>query len=261
VSARAEVFYELLESFYNARLVFEAQRDEYEAAVASLVERTGIPREMLWLPPEKLAALLDFKVLSDLRDLYLHPLRQCTRTIFGGEGRDIFDIIVSDIFHMVSILKEEEFRVAHYAVVYDRMQQTRDRDHILTSASHDFPILLNQTHRLFQQAQERLHVHLPAYARERVVIRSVYLHGPAYIKRAYRREGGMAGFYAHMYPEGGAVEGYLVAAASFLESVFTTRAREALGLARAGLATAPEGSVPERLRREADRLEFALGES
>ena len=261
MSVRAEVFYELLECFYNARLVFEAQRDEYEAAVQALVERLGIPREMLWLPPEKLAALLDFKVLSDLRDLYLLPLHRCTQTIFGGESRDIFDIIVSDIFHMVSILKEEEFRVAHYAVIYDKMHKTKDRDYILTSASHDFPILLNQTHHLFQQAQERLHTHLPEFASERVVIRSIYLHGPLYLKRAYQREGGMDHFYEHMYPEGGATEGYLVAAASFLESGFSTRAREALKLAQGGLANAPEGSVPERLRREAERLELALGKS
>jgi hypothetical protein len=238
---RSEVFYDLLEAFYSAMLIFEEQREEYEHSVLTLARRENVDRTELRLPANEVARLLDFKVLSRLRDRYLMPLRENTRRLFGGTDRDIFDIMVSDIFHLVSILKEEEFRVSHYAVLYDKMKRTADRDFILETVQHDFPLLLNQTHQLFLQAQVRLHDHLPRHAHDGIVVRSVYLYGPSYLESVYQREGGLAGFYRHMYPDGGALEAYLMVTASFADGGFWTEARGALERAQAH-ADDPEAS-------------------
>lgn len=251
---RSEVFYDLLELFYSAMLIFEEQRDEYEHAVLALAKRENVDRTELRLPANEVARLLDFKVLSRLRDRYLMPLRDITHRLFGGTDRDIFDIMVSDIFHLVSILKEEEFRVSHYAVLYDKMKRTVDRDYILEAVHHDFPLLLNQTHHLFHQAKDRLHDHLPRHARDTVVVRSLYLFGASYLDIVYSGEGGIDAFYSHMYPEEGAHGAYVYAAQSFLEGGFRPEAMEALQRAR---ARSKDVRRPE-LAQKAEELETLL---
>jgi hypothetical protein len=60
---------------------------------------------------------------------------------------------------------------------------------------------------------------LPAWSRDRVVVRSAYLFGERVARGVYD-EGGRAGLYLRMYPDGGAAEGYLEAGRSFHASGF-----------------------------------------
>jgi hypothetical protein len=255
----SELFYDLVEHFYSALLTFEEQRDEYEHAVLSLAAREGVHRSQLRLPANEVARLLDFKVLSRLRDKFLRPLRECSRQLFGGSDRDIFAIMIADIFHLVSILKEEEFRVSHYAVLYERMENAADREFILDSVHHDFPLLLSQTHNLFLQARERLHTHLPAFADDPVVLRSLHLFGRSYLDIVYAEEGGMEGFWWKMFPDHGPFEANLTIARSFHRGGFTSEALVAAHRARA-LADG-ERRVPTSLVTELEQLEALLAES
>lgn len=250
----SEIFYDLLEEFFSAMLVFEEQRDEYEHAVLTLAAREGVDRRDLRLAANELASLLDFKRLTHLRDRYLLPLRQHSHQLFGGNDRDILDIMISDIFHLVSILKEEEFRVSHYAVLYDKMSRSADRDYILDAVHHDFPLLLDQTHGLFLQAKEVLESHAASYGDCPVVARSVYLFGAPYLDVVYREEGGVSGFYRHLYPKGGPLEAFLIVARSFHAGGFTREAAEALQRARSAL----HEHASEKLRNDLFELEHAL---
>jgi hypothetical protein len=101
---------------------------------------------------------------------------------------------------------------------------------------------------------DRLHVHLPGFAEDPLVIRSIYLHGRWFLDRTYETTGGLDGFYKHMYPDGGALEAYLAVARSFLESAFETRAQQALAKARQRLDPDRTDAIHRRLAGELRRL-------
>jgi hypothetical protein len=62
-------------------------------------------------------------------------------------------------------------------------------------------------------------------ARNRIIIRSVYLFGETLVDGVY--EGGLEEFYGHLYPDGGPLTAYTLAAESFLESGFGAEAAAA----------------------------------
>ena len=65
--------------------------------------------------------MLEFKSLESLRDDYIQELKDLCHDVFRTADRtDPLDRYVSDIFHEVSILKEEHYTVKTYAPQYER---------------------------------------------------------------------------------------------------------------------------------------------
>lgn len=255
---RHEIIYDLLERFYSAKVLFDEQHREYEHRVLQLAAREGVDRLDLRLSAQEVARLLNFEVLSDLRDNHLLPLKELSHRLFGGTQREPLDIMVSDMFHLVSILKEEEFRVSHYAILYDEMRDDVDRDYILDAVHHDFPLLLNQTARLFGTAEQELFKLLPSVALSPVVIRSLFLFGPALLRHVDTGGKGIDLLYEQMYPDGGPLEGYLRVAESFVDAGFRTEGEQALAQARRLLDPSARLPHQRKLVEEVEALEEYL---
>lgn len=235
-------FWTIVQLFYRSFLVFREQYESYEAKVLEFARQRNTPREDLRLNSEDLATLLDFQVLERLRDGYLRELKDLCHSVFRGEDRtDLLDRYVSDIFHQISILKEEHYNVKTYAPFFERDLRDEELRGILDEAHAGFPKLTKHILFLFEQARIRLEEHLPAFGEFPIFIRSLYLHRSDFVARAY--PGGLLDFYRILYPLG-PPEGFYRVGLSFYHSGFLAEARTAFGEA---LAAAREEVTNGRL--------------
>ena len=219
---RQELQWKLLRSFFRSRAAFLALFDRYEERVAEFSEQLATERSRLKLPADELQSLLDFKSLEQLRDREISKLKEAAHELFrNADSTDRLDHFISNIYHEISILKEE-----HYTLKEDfvRMDKT-EYDRFFREVAEFYPKRLRHVKNLYQKAMRRLEAILPEMAEERIVVRSLYLFGQDLLEGTYR--GGLPGLYNHMYPELGDVGGYAMAGRSFLESGFTEEALQA----------------------------------
>ncbi len=217
----------LVEEFYTSRIIFNEIYERYERMVLKYARERGVDRKVLRLNAVEVSGLLNFKELEDLRNNHLFPLKNLSHALFrGADSTDKFDRYLSDVYHEISILKEEQYKVRAYAPEYERAQEQEELDTILAEVHEFFPQKVHHIHNLFRKAQGRLEEILPAHSRERVLIRSLYLYGGDLLAAVYA--GGLDDLYAVIYPVGGAAEAYMEVARSFLESGFADEGREAL---------------------------------
>jgi hypothetical protein len=228
----------LLRTFYGSYRSFHALLDQYERRVSAFAKRYGVDRKQLQLPPEELATLLDSHALAALRDGDLEILRDASHRLFRtANGADAFDSHVSSVYHEVSLLKEEHWTIGEESTQSDFAEYER----YYREVNVYYPKRLRHVRNLYGKARKRLERLLPTMARGRVIVRSVYLFGERLVQGVY--PGGLEELYGHMYPGGGALQGYTLAAESFLESGFGPEAVTAYDRALA---------AAERLEREAE---------
>ena len=216
--------------FYRADTAFREQFESYEEKVESYSKLLGRAREELRLNSRELASLLDLKNMERLRDGYIHDLKDLCHIVFRGQDRtDLLDRYVSDIFHEISILKEEHYNVITYAPLYEEDAAEVELKHILDEAHALFPQKLAHIRYLFGRARQRLEEHLASFSRIQLFIRSLYVHREDFVESAY--EAGLDAFYRFMYPLG-PVEGYFHVGCSFFHSGFFKEAAEAFAQAQ-----------------------------
>jgi hypothetical protein len=204
--------------FYRSHGVFREQFESYEKQVLDLSRQTGIDRQDLRLNSVELAGLLDLKKLERLRDGYIHELKDLCHLVFRGPDRtDLLDRYVSDIFHEISILKEEHYNVKTYAPLYERDAAEVELRHILDEAHTLFPMKLRHIRYLFGRAQARLEEHLESFGGIPLFIRSLYVHRGGFVAGAY--PDGIDQFYRFMYRLG-PIEGYYRVGLSFYHAGF-----------------------------------------
>lgn len=247
----------IVKLFYRSFTVFQELFSSYERKVLAYSETVGIPRELLRLKPAELGGLLDYKRLEDLRDGFIHELKDLCHLVFrGNNSTDLLDRYVSDIFHEISILKEEHYSVIVYAPLWERDHNEVELKLILDEAHELFPLKLRQIHYLYERAKSRLEAQLASFAGYRLFIRSLYLEREGFVASAY--PDGIDQFYRFMYP-GGVVEGYTEVARSFLHSSFLVEAAQALR--EVELARSREARIscpsPEATVRIEECLRFA----
>jgi hypothetical protein len=220
----------IIRYFYLAQVHFRSEYERYDKKVMSYSRASGVEREFLRLNTEELAGLLEFKSLESLRDDYIQELKDLCHDVFRTADRtDPLDRYVSDIFHEISILKEEHYTVKTYAPQYERDSDEVELKFILDDAHTVFPKKLTQIRYLFGKARERMEKILPTVRSMPIVVRSLYLHrNEDFIRSAYPK--GLKAFYSHMYPLG-AFEGYYQVAQSFYHSSFFREALKAFRLA------------------------------
>jgi hypothetical protein len=256
---RQELQWQLLRTFFRSRSSFLKLFNSYEERVASFAEKLATDRSRLKLPADELQSLLDFKSLEELRDREILKLKEIAHELFRAkDSTDRLDHFISNIYHEISILKEE-----HYTLKEDfvRMDQ-REYDRFFREVAEFYPKRLRHVKNLYQKALRRLEEILPEMSGERIVVRSLFLFGEDLLVGAYRN--GLKGLYSHMYPDLGDVGGYAVAGRSFLESGFTEEALQAFRAAlelygrkrrkKKGPALA---ALVEELKSEVERLEAA----
>jgi len=214
--------WDFLTAFFASRRGFQSVFVRYERRVLRLARDAGVHRDDLVLPPAQLAGLFYPRRLRHLRDRRLAPLRELGHALFRDAGVvEPLDTICSHVFHEVSILMEE-----HESVVrFQHLSDPRRYAQMFEEVRGYYPTRLRRIRRLFADGLRRLEELLPTWSRDRVVVRSAYLFGEKVLKGAY--EDGLVRLYAHLYPQGGAAEGYLEASRSFALSRFGEEAGEA----------------------------------
>jgi hypothetical protein len=256
-AAGTEEVWELVENFFRAREVFEQQYQRYERLIKKYTKQSRVGREKLRLSAEKASGLLDSKALEELRDDYLQRLREISHRMFRkGDTIELFDKYVSDLYHETSILKEEHYAVKMLATLYEKGEQKDllERDKILDEAYDFFPRKMRQIRNLFLKAQEQIELLMKGWNKEKVLVRSLYLFGDEVLGNSYKS--GLEGLYSVMYPRGGALEGYLVAAESFASSSFSEQAMESLKRAKgAAKETKLSNGEVKQIRRRIREVE------
>lgn len=208
--------------FYRSLVIFREQFESYEARVLEHSARTGIARQDLRLSPDELASLLDLKKLERMRDGHLQELKDLCHLVFRGhDSTDLFDRYVSDIFHEVSILKEEHYSVHFYAPYYEKHREEVELNLILNEAHTLFPQKLRQVRYLFEKAEGRMRELLGSFRNIPLFTRSLYLHRDDFVREAYPE--GLLEFYRLMYPQG-PVEGFYQVGLSFYHAGFRPEA-------------------------------------
>jgi hypothetical protein len=211
----------LLRSFYEGYRSFHALFAQYEARIVAFTGKYGTDRRELKLPPEELLSLFDSHALLALRNNNLKTLRETSHELFPADRPDPFDNHVTNIYHEVSILKEEEWTLREQAGSDDPKEYER----YYREVNYYYPKRLKHVRNLYGKARKRLERLLPSMGRNTIVIRSAYLFGEKLFEGVY--EGGLAEFYEKLYPEGGALTGFSVVADSFLDGGFGSEAAEA----------------------------------
>lgn len=216
-----ELRWVLLRTFYRSYGSFNALFAQYERRVEAFTVKYAVDRKELKLPPEELLSLFDSHALLALRDGELKALREASHVLFRGDRPDPFDNHATNIYHEVSILKEEEWTLRDRAGGEDAKEYER----YYREVNFYYPKRLKHVRNLYGKARKRLERILPTMGKTTIVIRSAYLFGDELFEGVY--EGGLDEFYGRLYPDGGPVTGYSVVADSFLEGGFGAEAAEA----------------------------------
>ena len=228
----------IVERFYRSRFHFLRIHDRYEELVAELVEKFGRPREEIRLQPRELSALLSYKELEVLRDEYLDPLKAACHSLYRTrDATELLDRVVHDIFHELSILKEEHYNVLTYDAKGDGEEAARpahgegelarEQEAVLDEVHDVFPQKVHRIRHLYEVALQRLESLLPSFREDPVLIRSLFLHRDRFVARSYER--GLIRFYELMYGDSKVFEGYQSVGDSFYHSGFYSRAMLSYG--------------------------------
>lgn len=219
----------IVERFYRSRSHFLRIHDRYEELVAGYVERLGMPRETIRLQPRELSQLLSYKELEVLRDEYVLPLKDACHALFRTrDTTEFLDRVVNDIFHELSILKEEHYNVLTYDAhlpegdpgtdIRPGKALAREQQAVLDEVHDVFPQKVHRLHHLYEVALRSLERLFPKYRDDIVLIRSLFLHRDRFVARAYDR--GLLHFYELMYGEDAIFEGFRAVGDSFFHSGF-----------------------------------------
>lgn len=216
--------WDFLVAFFAARRSFLAVFARYEARVHRFAREAGVHRDDLVIPPASLARLFHARRLQYLRDVRFAALRSHAHGLFRESGIvEPLDTVASHCYHEISILLEEHLSV----VRFQHLSDPRRYEQMFEEVSGYYPARLRRVRKLLADGVRRVEEILPEWARDRVFVRSAYLFGERLARGVWEGEGGLDGLYAHAYP-GGAPEGYLEAARSFVASGFQPEGRRAL---------------------------------
>lgn len=209
----------IVERFYRGERLYAIQYENYERLVAQWVERTGLPRTEIRLGAEELSGLLQFKQLERIRDAFLEPLKEACHELFRRDNStDILDRLVNDIFHEISILKEEHYNVLTYQVKPESEVDREEQKAILDEVHKMFPQKVHRLRHLLVTARVRMEKTLPRFKEDRVLIRSLFLSRQDFVAEAYPN--GLLDFYRVLYGENRVFEGFMRAGQSFVEGGF-----------------------------------------
>ncbi|MHC5019827.1 MAG: hypothetical protein ACYTGX_06885 [Planctomycetota bacterium] len=252
------LIFDVVEKFFTAATLFHSQFEMYESKVAAYVQERGLARTELRLTSSEVASLFDFKALEQLRDRRLFPLKELSHELFRRDAHtDPFDRYVSDLFHELSILKEEHYTVQTYGPAYEEAEDTEEWSAMLDEVHEFFPRRLRVIRRLFQKAQARLLSLLPDFRNNGVLLRSLMMYGQELVSGVL--PGGLTELLNAMCPDIGAAGAYCESARRFLQAGFETWAGRCLDRAEEELrVSGQDDPLHDRIRRDLQELRMAV---
>lgn len=238
-----EKLWNMTEGLYKAEAIFREMHANYDEKVQAFSKAYDIDKTSLRLSAEDVSGLFDLPPMEHLRDDVLYALKETTHTLFRGPSTtDDLDRYCSDLYHEVSILKEEHYTVKTYAAAYADREEA---EKILDEVHKTFPVKLDQISTLFVKARTRLEEILKKFRTETVLVRSLFLFGDELLEPIYEK--GLPDLYRKMYEEGGPLEGFIVAARNFHQGRFIPQTDDAVRRAR---EFADSGEIDEKVRRK-----------
>ncbi len=226
-SREAELFWSIVENFYRAEAIIG---DKYGRLMGA---RKTSPEDTL----EKIAVsspTIGFRKLEELRNDILYPLKDASHDLFRDESTNIthpFDKYISDIFHEVSIVKEENYQLMQIGdyQLKEELKKTGKKveKRIVSKAEKDITNKMKNIDTLFREAEAELLKLLKHQNKTKYVIRSLYLSG----EEIFGDKEGLEILYKKIY-DLGPFEGYLTVAESFHESMHYEKSVEAFYKAR-----------------------------
>lgn len=234
--------WDLVEAFFEAQREYHEVYVLYETRVLAHAEERSVDRRRLRLDASEVSKLLDFHRLGNLRNQPLHRAKWISHSLFRSRGRTHkFDRHMSEIFHELSILREEQYKVSTFAEDYKRENELEEYESLLDEVHEDFPRRVHQLHELFRKAQGALEGVLRAHSRDPVYLRSLYLFGDKTLRDAYTD-----GVNTHLWRvfAKGPTEAFMLAARSFAQNGFKAEAIDALSRAFAASELPPPTGHP-----------------
>ncbi len=228
---QGSLVWRVVERFYRSRRAFLLLHDRYEEVVQGYVEKLDQPRGEIRLSPRELVELLSNQDMEELRDEYLVPLKEVCHRLFRTEdSTDFIDRLVNDIYHELSILKEEHYNVLTYGTdslggsVPGRDLQLEQKA-VLDEVHDMFPQKVHRIAHLYDVATTALEALLHRWKEDPVLVRSLFMHRNRFVEQV--NEDGIEHFYRLMYGVDESWLGYLVVGDSFNEAGFPSPALEA----------------------------------
>lgn len=235
-------YWDLVETFFEAQREYRQIYVLYETQVLAHAEEQAVDRYQLRLDASEVSKLLDWARLGNLRNGALWRTKDISHALFRSAGRTTkLDRYVSEIFHELSILREEQYKVSTFAEEYRRENALAEYESLLDEVHEDFPRRVHHLHELFKKAQRALEAVLRQHVDDPVYLRSLFLFGETTMRDGY--PDGVRG-HAAMVFEHGPIDAWLRAARSFARTGFKTEALQALDRAEAcaALPAAPPQS-------------------
>ncbi len=228
---QAHLIWQVVQEFYYCKQAYEAAYLHFMQKLEEFARLHRTDRKLLTLTIAEIAELFDFKKLESLRDDHLFHLKENCHLLFRmPQSTDKLDRYISDIYHEISILKEEHYRSFTYAPQYANQNEMEAHHQALVELNQGVLSRTEQIMRMFSHSRERLEEMLSDFGEVKQFIRSLYLFGRERIQEI--EEGGMEKFYFKVYPKRGPLEGYFQVGKSFLASGFHQEAYFALKKAK-----------------------------
>lgn len=200
----------MIKVFYNAFNFFRKLENNFKENVRKPIANAMNKKSILY---ETFIEHLEPTELEDLRDTYLVELRNLSHTEFRSRKKmERFDIYISEIFHEVSILKEQKFILDHYFQRKDLISQSAIQQ-MLRQTFELFETKMDHIAFLFKNAKVRLEEILPIYRNDDFILRNLYLEGPRLLKNFYQDP--IKETLNFMFIEGGFSSGMIAIASSF----------------------------------------------
>ncbi|MGE0712086.1 MAG: hypothetical protein AB7N76_31880 [Planctomycetota bacterium] len=217
-------FWDLVDAFFAAAREYDEIHYLYELRVLTHAEEQGVDREWLRLEADEVSKLLDFEKLGALRSGPLHRTKEVSHSLFRQKGRTHkFDRYISEIFHDLSILREEQYKVSTFAEEYRLANEMAEYESLLDEVHEDFPRRVHGIQALFAKAQLELEGVLRAHRSDPLYLRSLYLFGDEVFRRIQSYPQGKQSHCWQVFP-GGPAEACLLAARSFAQGGFKPQA-------------------------------------
>ena len=230
-------YWDLLEAFFEAQRDYQNIYMYYESSVLAYAEERGVDRRRLRLSAAEVSGLLDFERLGQLRRGSLYRTKTISHALFRNKDTTSrFDRHISEIFHELSILREEQYKVSTFAEDYRRDNDMVEYESMLDEVHEDFPRRVSHIHTLFLKAQAKLEQALQAVRTDPIYLRSLFLFGDEILRYAYP-EGPIT--HAWRVYEHGPGEAFYLAARSFARRGFRADALSALDRALEQLSLQP----------------------
>ena len=200
----------------------------------------------------EIGSLFEFKKLEKLRNTHLFSLKEHSHQLFRKreslKGLE-FDLYISEAFHEISILKEEEYNLEHYLLKHRKKELRVDED--LVEIQKVFDLKVKRITELFTRARECMDDIFYENRFDKILIRSLYFIDKNIFPDAYSE--GLRDILKLMFKKKTPATGYYVMAVNFTYGGFFTQAR--LAMRRAFKYMDADEPVRERLEQLRDFFE------